>query len=147
MSYKGRFSPKNPHKYKGDPTDIIYRSSWERSVFKWCDDSPEIVGWSSEEIVIPYRCKTDKEVHRYFVDLHIQFANGKTLLVEIKPKSQAVPPQKRTKVTKAYLGEVFRWAKNESKWRAAEQYAADRGWTFQVWTEDSLAKLGIRVLK
>ena len=26
---KGRYKPINPSKYKGNPTNIIYRSSWE----------------------------------------------------------------------------------------------------------------------
>ena len=30
MSYKGKFKPKNPNKYKGNPTNIIYRSLLER---------------------------------------------------------------------------------------------------------------------
>ena len=32
MSYKGYFKPKNPKKYKGDPTNIIYRSLWEKKL-------------------------------------------------------------------------------------------------------------------
>ena len=35
--YSGRFRPSNPGKYKGDPTNIIYRSSWEKKVMIWCD--------------------------------------------------------------------------------------------------------------
>ena len=146
MSYHGRFTPKNPHKYRGDHNDIVYRSSWERAVFKWCDSQPEIIGWSSEEIVVPYRCQTDKEMHRYFVDLFIQFANGKTLLVEIKPQKQVTPPEKQKRVTRRYLGEVLTYAKNVSKWKAAEQYALDRGWAFEVWTENQLKALGLKVL-
>ena len=30
MAYKGKFKPKHTKKYKGDPTQIIYRSLWER---------------------------------------------------------------------------------------------------------------------
>ena len=46
---KGRFKPKNPKKYKGDPSNIIFRSSWERDVMNWCDKNEKIVSkWSSE---------------------------------------------------------------------------------------------------
>ena len=38
---QGKFRPKNPSKYKGDPTNIIYRSSWELTVFKYLDNNPE----------------------------------------------------------------------------------------------------------
>ena len=29
MAYKGKFNPIHPDKYKGDPSNIIYRSLWE----------------------------------------------------------------------------------------------------------------------
>ena len=38
------------------------------------------------------------------------------------------------------------YAKNTSKWEAANQYAADRGWKFEVWTENTLKRLGIKIL-
>ena len=37
MSYKGRYTPKNPNKYKGNPHRIVYRSLWERKFMKYCD--------------------------------------------------------------------------------------------------------------
>ena len=30
-----------------------------------------------------------------------------------------------------------------NKWKAAESYAKDRGWTFEIWTEKTLIKMGI----
>ena len=33
--------------------------------------------------------------------------------------------------------------KNQNKWEAAKEYAADRGWEFQIWTENELYRLGI----
>jgi len=72
MAYKGRFSPKNPKKYKGDPTNIIYRSGWERRVMVYVDDNPAIIEWSSEEIAIPYLCPTDDRWHRYYPDFVVK---------------------------------------------------------------------------
>lgn len=146
MAYRGRYKPKNPDKYVGDPTDIIYRSSWERAVFKWCDEKDEIVSWSSETVVIPYRCKTDGKIHRYFVDLLIKFNNGKTILVEIKPHAQTQEPKTPKRKTRRYYAECLTWAKNKSKWEAAEEWALDRGIEFHIWTEKALAKLGILIL-
>lgn len=146
MSYHGRFRPQHPEKYKGDASDVIYRSSWERACFKWCDTNDSIISWSSEEVVIPYRCKTDNEVHRYFVDMLITFKTGKTFLVEIKPKKQIMPPVRQNRVTKRYLGEVLQYAKNVSKWEAAKEYALDRGWEWYIWTEEDLKKLGIPIM-
>ena len=59
----------------------------------WCDKTEEVVGWSSEEVVIPYYYDIDKRYHRYFVDLKIHFKNGKVLLVEIKPDKETAPPK------------------------------------------------------
>jgi hypothetical protein len=100
----------------------------------------------SEEIVIPYVCKTDGRVHRYFIDLKVTMADGKTYLVEIKPKSQTQPPIQPKRKTRRYVIEVMNYVKNTSKWEAADKYATKMGWTFSVWTEETLKGFGIRLL-
>ena len=72
MSYKGKFSPKNIKKYKGNPTNIFYRSLWERRFMKYCDENPMILEWASEEIIIPYISSWDNKRHRYFPDFYIK---------------------------------------------------------------------------
>lgn len=145
-TYKGKYRIKKPEKYAGDYTNVTYRSLWERQAFRWCEDRDDVVSWSSEETVIPYRCKTDNKVHRYFIDLKIKFSNGRIVLVEIKPKSQTQPPKKPTRQTKRYINEVMTYVKNESKWKAATKYCNDRGYHFEIWTEDTLKGLGIKLL-
>ena len=54
MSYKGRYTPTKPEKYKGNPQNIVYRSLWERKFMVYCDNSTSIIEWGSEEIIIPY---------------------------------------------------------------------------------------------
>jgi hypothetical protein len=76
----------------------------------------------------------------------IEMTNGEIILVEIKPKKQTVPP-KAARKTKKHLNEVTTYIKNTSKWNAAQQYAKHKGWKFQIWTEDTLRNLGIKVLK
>jgi len=143
--YKGKFRPKNPSKYRGDYTKIVYRSLWERQVFRWCDEQSSVNSWSSEEDIIPYRCKTDGKLHRYFCDLRITFTSGKVYVIEIKPKAQTVEPKRRRKSPK-YIREVMTYAKNISKWEAAEKWAKDRGYVFEIWTEDTIKSLGIKLL-
>ena len=146
MAYSGRFKPKNIEKYEGDSSNIKYRSLWERQCFKWLDDNPNVIGWNSEEIVVRYRCKTDGKMHRYFTDLFIRFKDGKKYLIEIKPKSQTIPPKQPSRKSKKYLKEVMTYVKNQSKWEAAEQFAAKRNIEFQIWTEDTIKGLGIKLL-
>ena len=92
MSYSGKFTPKNPQKYKGDPKNIIYRSSWEVKVMKYLDDHPGVIWWGSEELVIPYWSPVDNKKHRYFPDFvaKIKQKNGmiKTFVIEVKPEAQ-----------------------------------------------------------
>ena len=52
MSYKGKYKPSYPQKYKGDPTNIIYRSLWERKFMVYCDNNERILEWGSEEIAL-----------------------------------------------------------------------------------------------
>ena len=141
MAYSGRYTVKNPKKYKGDFTNVIYRSLWEKSVFMWCDVNPKVKGWSSEEIVIPYYYDGDKRYHRYFPDIKIIFED-KILLVEIKPEKETVPPT-GPKRTKKYINEGFTYIKNMNKWEAAESYCKDRNWQFQIWTEKTLQEMGL----
>lgn len=127
-----------PEKYAGDPTNIIMRSSWETKFASWCDKNPSIVKWSSEETVIPYRCPTDERIHRYFVDFKITTVAGKTYLVEVKPSKQTQPPEYPGRRTQRYLVESLTFMKNQAKWKAADEYAKDRGWEFKIITEYEL---------
>ena len=126
----------------GDPTNIIYRSSWEFKFMKWCDTSMNVLSYSSEETVIPYRCATDNRLHRYFVDFRIQIKNRndeiKTYLVEVKPLGQTIPPKYPGRQTKRYITESLAFIKNQSKWKYAEEYCKDRGWIFMIITEREL---------
>jgi len=146
MSYSGKYKIKKPEKYAGNPNSVVYRSLWERQAFKWCENNPKVKLWNSEEIVVPYKSTVDKKLHRYFVDLLIQLDNKETYLIEIKPQNQTVPPKKRSRKTKKYINEVVTYAKNQDKWEAATQFAEHKGWKFQVWTEETLKNLGIKIL-
>jgi hypothetical protein len=142
MSYKGKYQPINPKKYKGDPTNIVYRSLWERTFMKYCDTNENILEWFSEEIAVPYRSPIDNKIHRYFPDFYIKVkeSNGsiKKYLIEIKPKKQTVEPIPQKRKTKGYIYEVYEYAKNQAKWKAAEEFCKDRGYEFKILTEQDL---------
>lgn len=141
MSYSGRFIPKNPTKYVGDPNNIIYRSSWECRCMSYFDRTDEIISWASEEISIPYKSPVDSRMHRYFPDFIIRVKSGnktKTIMIEVKPYKQTQPPKQRSRVTKQYITEVTTYGVNQAKWVAAEEYCKDRDWEFKVITETDL---------
>ena len=135
---KGRYQVKNPKKYRGDPTNVVYRSSWELKFFNYCDKNPDIVQWSSEEIVIPYKSPIDNRWHRYFPDVWMKTTNGETYLIEIKPFKETQEPKKKSRVTKQYLNEVKTWGINISKWKSAQEFCEDRKWKFKIITEKEL---------
>jgi len=143
MYYQGKFSPKNYQKYKGDPTNIFYRSSWELVFMKYCDENSNVLEWGSEEIVIPYRSPLDNRYHRYFVDFYIKVrektGDVKKYLIEIKPKKQVIGPiQNPKRKTQHWKKSVFEYAKNTAKWEAAKEWCEDRMMTFKILTEEDL---------
>lgn len=142
MSYKGYFKPRNPSKYKGDPTNIIYRSRWESKFMNYLDSHPDVLQWASEELIIPYRSPVDGKMHRYFPDFIVRKKNPQgvveTLLIEIKPASQTKEPVKKKTINKAYINEVMTWGVNQAKWKAAIEYCSERKWKFLILTEKEL---------
>lgn len=142
MAYSGKFQPKNPAKYMGDVSNIVWRSTWERKCMAKFDENPDIVGWVSEEIVIPYLSPVDGRWHRYFTDFFIviQDSDGKAhgILIEVKPYKQTIPPEKKKRVTKGYLKEVTTWGVNSAKWEAAREVCKKKGWSFRIMTEKEL---------
>ena len=141
MSYKGRFVPKNPKKYAGDASDIIWRSTWERKVMDWLDQSESVVYWSSEELVIRYYNPIDNKIHRYFPDFIVKVKRKDgtvmTHVLEVKPEYQTKEPVRKRK-TQKFINEYVTYTINQSKWKAATEFCKDRGWEFRILTEKNL---------
>ncbi len=142
MAKKGRFVPRNYKKYRGDPTKIIYRSSWEKKFMMYCDDHPNIIAWSSEEFFVPYGSPVDKKVHRYYPDFYVKKVGKdgviQTLVIEIKPYDQTQMPKKPEQLTESYVSRAKTYAVNQAKWKAARKFCEDRKWIFQILTEKEL---------
>ena len=145
MAYRGKYKPRCPYKYKGDPTNIIYRSLWELKFMRYCDSNTNILEWGSEEIALPYRSPVDSKVHRYFPDfvMKVKESTGeiKTYVIEVKPRKQTKEPRIPKKKTKSWLYEMKTYTVNQAKWKAAKEFCADRKIEFKIVTEK---ELGIR---
>ena len=140
---KGKFRPLNPDKYKGDPGQIYYRSSWELEFMRWCDAREEVLWWQSEEKRIPYYDPITKRRRTYYPDFLLarQCHDGiiRETLVEAKPSRQVRGPAKNPKrKSKAWLNEVYTYTTNMAKWKAAAEWCEDRGIDFQLITEKEL---------
>lgn len=116
----GRYKPTNTHKYTGNIKKITYRSMWERRFMLYCDKSDQIVKWSSEELHIPYVSPKDNKWHNYYPDFLVEANDGRTIMVEIKPKYQ------------------WKWSVNKAKWNAAKELCKTHGWEFVVLGHEEL---------
>lgn len=142
-THKGKYKPKNPGKYRGDHTQIEYRSSWERTFMKWADLNENIKQWSSEEMCIAYRDPVQKKTRRYFPDFIIRYVDTDGLIItemiEVKPYKEVVGPETNPKrKTKSWVYAVHMYVTNRAKWEAAEKYCKERGWKFRIVTEYEL---------
>lgn len=138
---QGVFNPINRKKYIGRQCPV-YRSSWELKFFQWCDSTPTVLEWSSENVVIPYVDPVTRKVRRYFVDNHVVIQEGKDIvkyLVEIKPKKQTVAPvPSKRKKQSTIIYEKATWLNNQAKWKAAREWCDNHDFKFLLITEEEL---------
>lgn len=141
---QGRFTPKNPEKYNGDVSNIVYRSSWELSTCRFLDNNPNILEWASEEISIPYIKPTDGKIHRYFPDYWVKYRNKSGQIIqelwEVKPENQTKQPTTRGKRKTQQVYESVTYAVNLAKWNAATLFCNKYGMKFRIVSETNLFK-------
>jgi|TARA_B110000503_G_scaffold35378_1_gene57841 hypothetical protein len=137
---QGKFTLKNPEKYVGGKTPT-YRSSWEFSFMRFCDEHPSISKWASEAIRIPYRNPFTGKQTIYVPDFFIVYVdkNGKQRveLIEVKPANQSFKEQ----VGKSKHNQAH-WVLNQAKWEAARAYCKQNGLTFRIVTENDIFHTG-----
>lgn len=141
--YKGKFTPKNPQKYIGDPNNIIYRSLLERNCMVKFDTQPNVIRWASEEVVVKYVSPIDNKVHRYFIDFYVEYldANKNLIkeLIEVKPYSQIKEPVKRKRQKhETYAVALATYMINRAKWQAAQKFCEGKGIQFKLLTEKQI---------
>lgn len=136
----GKYKLKNPKKYKGNKDDIIYRSTYELKMMTYLDESHNVLEWSSENVVVPYKSPIDNQVRKYYIDFYAKIINEKneieSYLFEVKPKKFTQPPKERK--SNAYIKEVKEFLKNQAKWQAAELYCKENNFKFKIITEENL---------
>lgn len=166
---QGYYRVKNVEKYIGDINLIIYRSSWEMALCKWCDVSPSVLRWSSEPIKIPYADRVSKleeckklgldpnnprnwVTKNYHIDFWIEINKGgdkpEKWFIEVKPKYKLKKPQLVLKTASLKEQRKFNNAAkeyliNEAKFAAINDWAKKNDAKFYIFTEDVMYKLGI----
>jgi len=142
---QGYYRPENSEKYLGDVTKIIYRSTYEYKFCRFCDNSTDVLSWSSEPFSVKYYDPVKQKKRDYFIDFYMKYKRADTIndyLIEVKPKKKLVMPVFEGKQTlkrlKSYNSEVEEFLTNKSKIEAAKDYARSLGYKFIVVTEDFL---------
>lgn len=143
---QGYFTPLNPQKYKGDPTKVIYRSSWELKFLQYCDQNEAVVEYAAEPIGIPYINPILKKECTYWIDCYMATRNQDgsltKWLIEVKPNKYLTPPEAPNRLTEKQTLNYVRHAKayviNTAKFKAAEVYAHQRMMRFGIITENFL---------
>lgn len=139
--------------YNGKQATIVFRSSWEYRAFMKLEQLGsigKIIGWSSEDVVVPYVSDIDLQAHKYYMDLKVEMED-KIVLVEIKPYKDTYIPQKpkffKTEAQKrSYENQLLTSIKNHNKWDSTLKFCAlqsersGKPWTFQIWTEKIKSK-------
>ena len=139
---QGFYRPKYPEKYKGNSNNIVYRSNYELVAFRFFDNNPNVLEWSSEETIIPYQNPLTGRISRYFVDIYAKMkdkqGNIKKFLIEIKPHSQTLPPNQKQRNMKTLRYQQAEYVKNQAKWKSASDYCSKRDMNFVLLTEKHL---------
>ena len=131
--HQGYYKPKYPSKYIGKEPPI-YRSGIELKFFKFCDDSDNVIKWSSEPLGIPYFDPIANRHRKYYVDNFVEIKEGnvvKRYLIEIKAiKDTKKPERKKGKKKSSLLFEEATFTTNMCKWISANQFCKDNKMEF-----------------
>lgn len=154
-SHKGWYKITNPSKFirpideymestinRDGNTYVQYKSGLERIAFCYADMNPKIKFFSVEPFNIQYIKPTDNKIHRYYIDMFLEFVTGDKFLVEIKSYNETIPPEKpRVNTARSvirYKNAVETYMINQAKWKSAREFAEKRGMRFIILTENEL---------
>lgn len=130
--------------FNENTNEVLYKSSLELAAIRYCDFNKFITKFSLEPFAIKYKKPTDGKMHRYYIDLFIEFHTGDKFLVEIKSKGETSPPKQPKKQTNKammnYQKALITFHINQSKWEAAREFAKNNNMKFIILTEDELKK-------
>jgi hypothetical protein len=128
---KKRKKKRKGHYVRGTYTSPIagecrYRSGWELKVMVYLDENPEVEFWSYEKTVIEYVSNVrTKKIRKYYPDFLVKYKDGRTELIEVKPK------RKLEQLTV------------KKKAEAAKSWCETNGLSYKILTEFELKELGL----
>lgn len=131
----GKYQITNVEKYVGKKVPT-YRSGWEHTFMRFCDNNPAILQWASEPFMVPYRNPFNGKNTIYVPDFLVVYMdkNGQkhAEVVEVKPRTQVSMESARSPRDKAAA------ILNAAKWAAAKAWCAQQGLIFRIVTEEDI---------
>jgi hypothetical protein len=97
---------------------VFCRSSWETKAVHILDNDITVVSFKVEPFTIPYLL--NKKLRHYVPDFLIEHIDGRKIIVEVKPACYVNAPI------------------NVTKFSAAREYCSQKGFEFEVWSQDRL---------
>jgi hypothetical protein len=130
----------NPEKYVGRKQPH-YRSSWEHTFMRFCDNNPSVLQWASEAIHINYRNPFTNRNTIYVPDFFMLYVDATgwqhAEIIEVKPTKETTLEAAGRSV-RAQAAAIL----NMAKWQAARAYCQANGLTFRVVTEKDIFHQG-----
>lgn len=107
-------------------TTYKFRSEWEAKYMVHLDTDPLVSSWTYEQTVIEYISNIrTKKVRRYYPDFTVNYSDGRSEVIEIKP---------RYKVNQLLI---------KKKSDAARSWCLTRGIEYKIITEIELKEMGL----
>ena len=136
----GLYQISNADKYVGKKVPH-FRSSWEHSFMRFCDENPAVLQWASEAIHIPYKNPFTNKNTIYIPDFMIMYMNKNNEkfgeLIEIKPSKQTT-----LEAAGRSMRDQAAAVLNAYKWQAAQAWCSQNGLRFRVLTENDIFHQG-----
>jgi len=136
----GLYQILNADKYVGKKVPH-FRSSWEHSFMRFCDENPAVLQWASEAIHIPYKNPFTNKNTIYIPDFMIMYMNKNNEkfgeLIEIKPSKQTT-----LEAAGRSMRDQAAAVLNAYKWQAAQAWCSQNGLRFRVLTENDIFHQG-----
>jgi len=136
----GMYQILNADKYVGKKVPH-FRSSWEHSFMRFCDENPAVLQWASEAIHIPYKNPFTNKNTIYIPDFMIMYMNKNNEkfgeLIEIKPAKQTT-----LEAAGRSMRDQAAAVLNAYKWQAAQAWCSQNGLRFRVLTENDIFHQG-----
>jgi hypothetical protein len=165
--HQGNYIPVNKDKLLklNNEGGVYFRSSLEKKIMVWLDNSKNIRLWSAEHLAIPYQLTHNVngvpilKTHTYYPDFYYELVKEdesvKKVVVEVKPQSEysdailftegkfTIPENASLKKLRNVEYRFKMAQKNAEKWKTMIKWCNKKGFEFIIITEETFKKVNL----